>query len=200
MNYPTLCILFLVIGLIILVGEFFIPSGGFLAVLTIICFVVSIWCAWKAWGTSSPIIWWTYIGSISVIIPSVIVGTLYTLSRTEIGNRVILEAPTPEDVIPYTEKHQELEELIGMRGMAKSLMMPGGIVVVNGIRRHAQSEGLPIEAGTEIEVIGIEGNRIIVRIPLTPSENEENVINYQPESEEILTEDEGEEPLDFNIT
>ncbi len=197
MDYATLSILFLLIGLVILVGEFFIPSGGFLAILTTICFVVSVWAAWKAWGNTSPVIWRVYLASIIVIIPLVLSGMIYLLPRTEFGRRVILDAPTPEDVIPYTEEQHRLEELIGKRGKTKTQMMPSGIVVVEGARIHAQSEGLSIEAEEEIEVIGINGNRVIVRLyqKTSPKENEEE--NNKPDEQNLLANDPPEESFDF---
>ncbi len=200
MDYATLSILFLLAGLVVLVAEFFVPSGGFLAILTVISLVVSVWCAWKAWGKTSPVIWYIYLGSVIVLVPSVVGGVLYLLPRTEFGRRVILDAPTPEDVTPYVEKRDRLEELIGKRGVTESLMMPGGIVRVEGERMHAQSEGLSIESGQEVEVIGIKGNRIIVRLPVVTLPNSEKTEQGEPENDEELTQDEFEEPLDFDIS
>ncbi|VAX39433.1 hypothetical protein MNBD_PLANCTO02-2847 [hydrothermal vent metagenome] len=196
MDYATLSILFLLIGLVILVGEFFIPSGGFLAILTIICFVISVWSAWKAWGNTSPVIWSIYLASIIVIIPAVLSGMIYLLPRTKFGRRVILDAPTSEDVVPYTEKQLQLEELIGKRGKTKTQMMPGGIVVIEGARIHAQSEGLSIDAEEEVVVIGIDGNRLVVRLYQETS-SKEGEENNESSEQDLLANNPPEEPFDF---
>lgn len=199
MDYATLSILFLLAGLVVLVAEFFVPSGGFLGILSVISLVVSVWCAWKVWGKTSPVIWYIYLGSVIVLVPSVISGVLYLLPRTEFGRRVILDAPSPEDVTPYVEKRNHLEELISKRGVTESLMMPGGIVRVEGERMHAQSEGLSIESGQEVEVIGIKGNRIIVRVPNINSQQLEPP-KQEAEDQKVTPQDELEEPFDFEIT
>lgn len=52
---------------------------------------------------------------------------------------------------------------IGQRGRAVSSLRPAGIADIGGERVDVVSDGMLIEAGTPIEVIQVNGNRIVVR-------------------------------------
>jgi membrane-bound serine protease (ClpP class) len=51
-------------------------------------------------------------------------------------------------------------------------MTPGGMVLVQGERLHAESDGSLIAAGTEIEVFGVKGTRVLVRERSAPRDAE----------------------------
>ncbi len=53
--------------------------------------------------------------------------------------------------------------MVGKIGVAKTLMMPSGAVLVDGQTIDALSEGMPIEAGQRIQVIEVHGSRVVVR-------------------------------------
>jgi membrane-bound serine protease (ClpP class) len=52
-----------------------------------------------------------------------------------------------------------------MRGTAASTLRPAGIAHLDGERVDVVSDGELIEAGEPIEVIRVDGNRIVVRRP-----------------------------------
>lgn len=158
----TLAIVLLAVCLGLLLAEVFIPSGGLLLVTALVALAGSIWLAWRAWS-EEPLLWWSYIGSVVVILPSSVGAILYWLPRTNWGKRILLEAPAPEEVVGYAEETEKLRQLIGRQGRTLTLMTPGGMVRVGEERYHAQSEGLLIEAGKPIEVVDISGNHLVVR-------------------------------------
>lgn len=153
----------LLLGVLLLVTEVFIPSGGLLGLITTGVFISSIVCAWAAWGTSNPPLFWAFVGSLVVIIPSAVVGAFSVLPRTRFGKRMLLEAPTLDQVTPLQEQTARLNRLLGVRGRAVTPLVPGGMVEVDEQRVHALSEGLLIDAGTEIQVISVRGPKVIVR-------------------------------------
>ncbi len=53
--------------------------------------------------------------------------------------------------------------LLGQRGRALSFLRPGGVAVFDGTRVDVVAETDLIEAGSEIEVVKVEGLRIVVR-------------------------------------
>ena len=55
------------------------------------------------------------------------------------------------------------DELVGPLGMAKTKMLPSGIVVINGRKYDALSDGFAIESGQPIKVSAVKGTRIIVQ-------------------------------------
>jgi len=47
-------------------------------------------------------------------------------------------------------------------GTARTKMLPSGIVLINGKKYDALSDGLPIDEGQPIRVVAVKNNRIIV--------------------------------------
>lgn len=159
-----LATLLLLAGLFLLGLEFFIPSLGMILVLAIISLVVSFWSAVQAWWGTDPTFFWTYVLALIFGIPSSIAAAFLVLQKTSAGNRLVLQPPDPEPLV----RPEELS-LIGKVGRAANLMTPGGLVVVDGQRLHAESQGMPVEPGTPVVIIGTVSNRVVVR-PLRPEE------------------------------
>jgi membrane-bound ClpP family serine protease len=160
--YGVYAIVLLIAGLIILVLEVFVPSGGFLAVTTTVVLILSACCAFAAWFEEHPAVWWTYCAMLVLLIPTTLGSTLYVLPRTSVGKKVLLEAPELAQVEPFVDETARLEKLVGRRGLAQTLLNPGGMVLIDGERLHAFSEGILIEPQTEVEVLEIRGTRLLV--------------------------------------
>lgn len=161
-NSGIFAIVLLVVSLALLLAEVFIPSGGLILVMAIVSLVGSIWFAYRAWW-DDPVLWWAYIASIVIVVPASVGGLLYWFPRTTMGKRILLEAPDLADLSGYNEEQAQLQQLVGKTGKSLTLMNPGGMVLVNGGRYHSESQGLMIEPGEPIEVVGISGNRLVVR-------------------------------------
>ncbi len=161
MDYQMLAIVLLFVGLALLIAEFFIPSGGMIAVICAICLVTSIWAAYKAWwGTN---VFWIYTLCVVVLVPSALFAILRLLETTSLGNRVLLTAPDERDVTPYQEEQARLRSLVGTLAKTVTQFNPGGMLVIDGERLHAFSEGLLIPAGETVEIADVRGNRLVVR-------------------------------------
>ena len=155
---PTyIALLLLIVGLGLLVAEFFIPSSGMIFVFALIVLTASIWFAWRDWG-------WYYVAVVVVLLPLVIGGMLYVLPRTAVGRRILLEAPSLDEVTPFTKDEVHLSELIGREGKTLTLLNPGGLVLLNGERMHCESEGMMIDPDSDVRIIGVNGNRLVVRL------------------------------------
>jgi membrane-bound serine protease (ClpP class) len=203
-----LATLLLLLGLFLLGLEFFIPSFGMILVTAVIALVVSFWSACKAWWGVSPYFFWTYVVMLTAGIPGSLLGAIAVIQRTSLGNRMILQPVESSEIAPPNP----LEDLIGKRGTAQTLMTPGGIVLVDGERVHSESIGMLIEAQTPVIVVAVKGNRIVVR-PELPSELTAVIAPSADASQnEILPEVTSEEeqvsatsssplpePLDFDI-
>jgi len=163
MTYEFLAIVLLVVGCGLIVAEVFIPSGGMILILCVLTFVASIWCAYKAWWGESPILFTTYLGSLIILIPGILIGVFKLLNDTKVGDRILLAAPDLDDVTPYRQEQAHLEQLIGQFGTAVTPMNPGGMVSVAGERLHAITEGRLVSQGGTVEVWGVRGTRIVVR-------------------------------------
>lgn len=54
-------------------------------------------------------------------------------------------------------------DLVGLSGVAATLLRPGGFATIGGHRIDVVTAGELIESGTEVEVVAVEGNRVEVR-------------------------------------
>jgi len=192
MSFELLAILLLVVGCGLIVAEIFIPSGGMITILCVIAILSAIWCAYKAWWVDSPGYFWTYVLVTVLLIPGVVVGSLRVISTTSLGDRILLSGPSPQEVTPYQREAARLEEFIGRHGTALNLLTPGGLILVDGERLHGFTEGIMVEAGSNVEVIAVRGTRVLVR---PCAEREPEAPNPQ-----VATTDAAEaSPLDFDV-
>ena len=159
----TFALILLALGFALIVAEVFIPSGGLLFIAVVITFALSIFFAHTAWWSKSPGTFWTYLGAMLVLIPGFAFGLFRALDRTRLGDRILLHAPTSEEVTPYRREVERLNQLIGKRGTTLTILTPGGLVQVDKERLHCVSEGVMIQSGEPVEVVGVQGTRIIVR-------------------------------------
>lgn len=163
-SYGILVFFLATLGLGVLVAELFIPSAGMLTIVSVMCFAGSTFCAWKAWfETGDLFAWWSYVGGMIVLLPSVIAGTLYVLPRTSLGQTMFAAPQELDELTPYQEEEQRLLALVESEGTAMGLLSPGGMVQIDREKFHAESEGVIVESGTSIVVVGVRGNRLLVR-------------------------------------
>ncbi len=176
-------VVLLIVGLCILTAEIFIPSGGLLGLITFLSLLVSIIFAYRAWGVSHPNLFFAFCLMLLLLVPTVIGTGFYMLPRTPLGKKVLLEAPSAEDVTPYLEESRRLEKLIGRFGVTLTNFCPGGLVEVDGMRLHAVSEGLMIESGESVEIINIRGSQVVIR----PGNAPQSVLDHTDRSDENPT-------------
>lgn len=200
----------LAVGLALIVAELFIPSGGVISLISVACLGVSIYSIYDAWYAEHPQWFWWYVASVVGLIPATLGGALYLLARTRLGSRVLLEAPKLEDVTPFRHELEERKQLIGKVGQSLTLMAPGGLVIVEGKRLHAETEGQMLDAETPVKVIAVKANRVVVRAyEPKPGDNgthrpggQAPLADLPAESDTKLAETTGEPakaPLDFEI-
>lgn len=204
-----LATIMLLVGLFLLGLEFFIPSFGMILILSIISLVVSFWSACKAWYGTSPMFFWAYIFTGGLGVPGSLLGAIWLMQRTSLGKRIILQGPGN---VPRAES--PLQQLVGRHGEAQTTLAPGGMVEIDQLRYHAESIGMIIDPQTPVVVVGVKGNRVVVkpagREPLVPATNtaaeaDPAVLNsgepQQAASEGQAAAPPGESPdhLDFDI-
>lgn len=149
----------LLVGLFLLGLEFFVPSFGMILVAAVITLIVSFWSACKAWWGVNPGFFWTYVILLTAGIPGSLMGAITLIRKTPLGNRMILN-PAPVNALPAPGP---LDHLIGKSGISQGLMTPGGIVLIDGERIHAESLGMLIEPNSPVVVVATRANRAVVR-------------------------------------
>lgn len=193
----------LLVGLFLLGLEFFVPSFGMILTVAIVSLVVSFWSACKAWWGVSPWFFWTYIVVLVAGIPGSFLGTLAIIPRTSFGSRMILR---PRAGANDQTNNNPLSDLVGKCGIAQTMMTPGGIVVIDGERHHAESRGMLIDPQMPVVVLAIKGSRLLVRVARSEDLNRAKQLAAKTDSPapdvfaEVPPETTSEtNPLDFDV-
>lgn len=165
-------VLLLMLGMGLAVMEVFFPSAGILAFLSFAAVVGAIGMGFREGSTIG-----MSILAVSVIgVPTIVALAFRWWPHTSMGRLVLLEGPKSEDVLPDDADRRHLRSLVGQVGRAKCMMMPGGVISIDGRSVDAVSEGMAVEAGQRVRVIKVHANRVVVR-PVedeTPSATAEN--------------------------
>lgn len=151
----TWAIILMLIGCALVVLEVFVPSGGILGMLSGLAILGSIIFAFRRDPTA---------GLVFVLISMVAVPTLLALAfrvwpHTPMGKAFLGELPSEEELKPIDTRR----ELVGRMGVAKTMMLPSGSVLVDGHLLDAVSQGDAIEPGVPIVVVEVRANRVVVR-------------------------------------
>ncbi len=152
-------ILLLVVGLGLAALELFVPSGGILGFLSACSVLGSVVLGFR----HSPSTGFLILTVAIFGLPVVLMVALHYWPRTPIGRRVLLMAPTSQEVLPDDPRKTSLKSLVGQVGRAKSKMLPAGVVAVDGRSIDAISEGMPIDPGQAVRVVQVRANRVVVR-------------------------------------
>jgi membrane-bound ClpP family serine protease len=151
--------LLLAIGLLAVVLELFVPSAGVLGITAGILIVISVVLGFMESVSSGVIL----LAVAIVTIPGMLALMVKIWPYTPLGKRILLKDLKPEDVLPnYTENKEQKERLEGQLGIAQTKMLPSGIVMVDGEKFDAVSEGFAVEAGDSVRVISVRGNHVYV--------------------------------------
>jgi membrane-bound serine protease (ClpP class) len=81
--------------------------------------------------------------------------------RTPLGKRMIVEGPTFAHDTAATDPRSR--DLLGKSGRAVSTLRPAGIADIEGRRVDCVADGELLDAGTEVTVVRVDGNRVVVR-------------------------------------
>ncbi|QDT93926.1 NfeD family protein [Gimesia algae] len=195
MDYSLIAILALAVALMMLVAEIFLPSGGLIAVLALTSLAASVWAAWMAWWGSSPGLWWTYIASVIVLIPTTLGFAVRFFPNTAWGKKVIHEVPTLDEVTGFQEETAHLRSLIGKIGKTQTLLNPSGFVLVNHERHHCESQGMIVDSQVDVEIIAVEGTRLVVKVVKQPVVDETKSGDESAASDKSMA----DESLDFEV-
>lgn len=144
--------LLLLFGLLFLAAEVvFIPGTTVVGVLGFGMLVAGVWLGYRDLGT--PAGHYTLAGALVLAGLITYIGlrpkNLARVALHEVNSATVHDARRP-DVAP------------GTRGRALSALRPAGTVLFGDERREAVTRGEFVTAGCEVQVLGIEQNRIVV--------------------------------------
>ena len=152
-NIPmTLCLL---LGALLLVAEVFLPGFGLPGISGVVLVGAGVVLAWMAFGPLVAVaILLVLIAVLAVLVTSVVNAASKGNGRY---GRIFLKEKEELHV------RQDMEVLVGRKGVATSVLRPAGIADFDGVRLNVVTEGGFIEQGAMLKVVRVEGTRIVVR-------------------------------------
>jgi membrane-bound ClpP family serine protease len=155
-------IVLLVLGCGLLVLEVFIPSGGLLSFFAFVALVASMIVAFNRNVTTG-----LSFMAIAVLAVPLAIGLAFKIwPKTPMGKAILGEVPSEDETRPDEPRRS----LVGRIGIAQSLMLPSGAVMIDDKLIDAVSQGIAIEPGQAVVVVEVKANRVMVR-PATMEES-----------------------------
>ncbi len=152
-------------GLALLVAEvFFIPGFGVAGALGIAALLGALVLSMTGAGDTAAFVVAAVGRVVTALLVALVAGLalLRLLPRLPFARRMVLESNLGTGPA-YGSAPLSDQRWIGKRGHAASVLRPAGIADIEGERVDVVSDGALIERGTPIQVIHVDGNRIVVR-------------------------------------
>lgn len=154
---PTILI---ALGILLVFVEILIlPGFGAAGVPGIILFCVGIGMIWAESSMTTALI---YASVALIFVIPIAIFSLSIIRESPLGKTFILNTAQKSEE-GFQAAPQELTALIGKSGKAVTPLRPAGVALINGQRVDIVTQGEFVEPETEIEVIQVEGSRVVVR-------------------------------------
>jgi membrane-bound ClpP family serine protease len=160
-------LLLLAFGLLLLIAEVFIPSGGLIGFLAICCLGLSLWHAFQR----STDLGLKFLLADGFLLPLTMALAIYLWPRTPLARRVFLARPSPDE-FEVSHSNMRIDHLVGQLGRALTPLRPSGMVDFDGRRLDGLSEDGLIASGTLIQAVRTRGGQLVVRIAPEPTLDE----------------------------
>ncbi len=161
-------------GIVLLAFEVFvIPGFGIAGALGIVALLAGLVLSMIGSGSTAQLM---MLVSARVVFSLLVAlaGSLLLLrfmTRLPIGRRLILDTGLAS-AQGYASAPERDASWLGRQGVTRSMLRPAGIAEIDGERVDVVSNGELVEAGEPVEVIRVDGNRIVVRRGHQPERNE----------------------------
>lgn len=148
--------IFFGLGFVLMIIEIYVPGFGIWGVAGITCFIVGIIV------TADTLL----EALILMMILLAIVGTMFSIMLHSISkgklpkNMVLSTSMKTEDGYIGTS---DMKYFLNKKGLTLTILRPAGTVDFDGVKLDVVSEGEFIPKGVNVEVIKVEGRRIVVR-------------------------------------
>lgn len=151
---PLIIVTVLVLGLVLLFAEVaIVPGFGVAGVLGVFALGAGAVAAWTELGP----LWGGITGAVSIVAA---IGMLIWLPKSRAGRQMVLEHSQAE-----AASQEDRHDLVGRRGTSVTPLRPIGRVRFGTDEIDVITEGEYVESNQEVEVMIVEGARIVVRVP-----------------------------------
>ena len=156
-NISILSLILFIVGIGLLIVEMFEPGFGFFGAFGIVALIVCVFV------TAETVAQGLILTAIFFVILLIMLGIFLALvSKGRLPGKMILkESETLEQGFSGTE---DMSYLMGKTGEVVTICRPVGNVDFDGVKLEVVTQGEFIQKGETVEVIEIEGNRVVVKI------------------------------------
>lgn len=149
-------------AVLITVIEIFVPTGGVLALVSVVVAGAGVVCLWQVdgyWGLGG------LLGSV-VLLPTIFISGVTLWTSTKAGRRAI-GMPSDEELEARRMKdlsaRKARDSVIGKEGVVLTELRPVGTIDLDGKRVDALAEVGFIPAGTRVRVTSVDSTEVKVR-------------------------------------
>ncbi len=152
----TLQAIFLILGVLLLIAEMFMPgfgiAGGSGLVLLIIGIVMTARTPFEAMAMVLLLI---------LLVALMLFLILHSAKKGKLAKKLILWSSAKHEEGFSTS--EDLSQMIGREGTTLTVLRPAGSADFGGRRLDVVSDGTYIEKGVKVKITGVEGRRIVVQ-------------------------------------
>ena len=156
-NLPILICFVIGIGLMVL--EAFMPGFGLPGIYGIILEVVAVALTWMNHGPMAALGMTLIVLSILAIAISM---SLRSAANGKLSRSKLVLNDTESNEAGYRST-EDLDVFLGKEGVTTTVLRPTGMAEFDGVRLNVVSEGEFIQSGTRVQIVRVEGSRILVR-------------------------------------
>ena len=154
-NTLYLPVILQLIGVLVIIAEIILPSGGILSLLATGIFGYSLYLVFAKISASAGLV---FIMADLILIPVLVYFGIKFLAKSPVTLRTRL---AKEDGV--TSQSPEQEAFLGSKGRALSDLRPSGVALIDEERVDVVTRGEYIEKHSDIVVITVSGNQIVVK-------------------------------------
>ena len=155
-DISVVSVVIFIIGVALLVAEVFQPGFGFFGIAGIICFVVDIIITADTLAEGL-----IMAAVLFVLVALLLMLSAFLVSKGHLPKKLVLTEST--DSRSGFSGVEDMQYLLGKEGKAVTDLRPAGMMDMDGVRLDVVSRGDYIRAGSTVEVVEVESNRIVVR-------------------------------------
>jgi len=142
------------IGVLVVIAEVILPSGGLLSLVAIGIFSYSLYSAYLEAGRTAALV---LAGIDVVMLPILIVTAFKMLARSSLTLHTELKRTGG-----VSSQAADLEKYVGLEGKTITTLRPSGTAILAGHRVDVVSQGDFIEKEADVVVVSVTGNQVIV--------------------------------------
>ncbi len=142
-------------GVVVIIAEIVLPSGGLLSIIAAGLFGYSLYTVFTEVSAFAGMV---FVIADVILLPVVLIAGIKLLAVSPVTLRTRLSKTNG-----YSSQLESLNSFKGASGTALTTLRPAGTALINDQRVDVVSRGEYIEKGTAVAVVAVDGNRVVVK-------------------------------------